>query len=213
MSLLDEILSDVEQGSDMWNKIRLGKFTSSEIHRLIFKKGALTDKALKYIQEKAAEIMTGVPNNSFDNAATTWGHEQEPIAAKLFSEKTELELTECGFVMLNEYFGGSPDRLIGVDGLIEIKCPFNSGNHVKHCMLKDQEDLKAECPEYFYQIQSNLIVTERDYAFFVSYDPRNEKAPLFILLVKRDEKEIELINNCVEKGIEELKTILKKLAA
>lgn len=209
-SLLNEVLAEAEQGSDLWHKIKIGKFSSSEIHKLIFKKGALTDKAKKYIHKKAAEILTG-EQDTFDSEATTWGHENEPKADKAFQEKTGIETKECGFIMVNEFYGGSPDRLIGDEALTEIKCPFNSANHVKHCSLKDVEDFKSECPEYYYQIQSNLNVTGRAYAFFISYDPRIEQCPLYVILVKRNEKDIELINECLEVAINELKAILEKL--
>jgi hypothetical protein len=212
MDLLKEILQDTEQGSEMWNKIRLGKFTSSEIHRLVSHKGKLTEKAEGYVFEKAAEIITG-ESKSFDNAATVWGHQHEAEAAEAFEKKTELSVTTCGFELKTENYGGSPDRLVGFDGLLEIKCPFNSANHIKHCLLENQEEFKKECSEYYWQIQSNLNVTERQFAFFVSYDPRNATAPLYVLLIKRDEKDIELINKSVEMGVVRLKEVLSRLAA
>lgn len=209
-SLVNEILAEAGQGSDLWLKIKIGKFSSSEAHRLIFKKGNLTDKAKKYIHEKVAEILTGEQKN-FDSEATIWGHQNEPLADEAFTLKTGIETKECGFIMVNEFYGGSPDRLIGDEALTEIKCPFNSANHIKHCSLKDVEDFKSECPEYYYQIQSNLNVTGRAYAFFISYDPRVTQCPLYVLLVKRDEKDIQLINECLEVATNELKTILEKL--
>lgn len=213
MSLLTEILQEAEQGSDLWNKVRVGKFTSSEAKRIIHKKGALTDTNRTYIAEKAAEILTG-ESKEFDNEATLWGKTQEPEAAKAFVESTGMEVTPCGFILSDtwpEYYGGSPDGLIGDDGLIEIKCPFNSANHIKHCMVKSAEDLKDIAEGYYWQIQSNLLVTDRDYAFFISYDPRVAQCPLFVILVKRNEADIELLTKCIENGITELKAILAVL--
>lgn len=215
MSLVHEILNEAEQGSDLWNKVRIGKFTSSEIARLIHKKGALTDKNRTYIAEKVAEILTG-ESREFDNEATLWGKTQEPIAADEFTKQTEIELTECGFVLSEthpEFFGGSPDRLIGEDGLVEIKCPFNSANHIKHCMVKSQEDLKDIAETYYWQIQSNLLVTGRGYAFFISYDPRVTQCPLYTILIKRNEADIQLLEKCLEAGISEVKSILSTLKA
>lgn len=209
-NLVSEILAEAEQGSDMWGKLRIGKFTSSEIHKLIFKRGNLTDKALKYIHAKAAEILTG-EQTSFDSEATTWGHEQEPKADLAFKKFADIETKECGFQMMNEFYGGSPDRLIDGDGLTEIKCPFNSANHIKHCTLKDDEDFKTECPEYYWQIQSNLNVTGRAYAFFISYDPRVTQCPLYVLLVKRNKEDIDLLNECLKVATDKLKEILKAL--
>lgn len=209
-SLVNEILADAEQGSDMWLKVRVGKITSSEFHKIVFKKGKLTDKALKYIHSKVAEILTG-EQSSFDNEATTWGHENEPKADEAFKQKTGIETKECGFQMVNEFYGGSPDRLIDDDGLTEIKCPFNSANHIKHCSLKSVEDFKSECPEYYYQIQSNLNVTGRAYAFFISFDPRITQCPLYVLLVKRNEDDIKEMNECLKVAVDKIKELLQDL--
>lgn len=209
-SLLNEILADASQGSDMWNKIRLGKFTSSEIHRLIHKKGALTEANKKYIFEKVAEILTGEAKTFFENDAMRWGTQQEPIARDLFAEQTGLEITECGFILVDEYYGGSPDGLISDYGLIEIKCP-SSAVHIQNCTIKSQEDLKAISEEYYFQIQSNMIVTERDHAFFISYDPRVTQMPLFTIMIKRDEEAMTLIKKCIEAGKNELQRILSVL--
>ena len=205
-SLLNDVLQEAEQGSDLWLKIRIGKFTSFEIHRLIHTK-TLTDTNWKYITEKVAENLTG-ETKEFTNEATAWGIEKEPEAANAFALKTGMILSKCGFTIKSEYYGGSPDRLIEEDGLVEIKCPFNSANHTKHCLIKSEKEFKSECKEYYWQIQSNLNVTDRSYAFFVSYDPRVKQCPLFILLVKRNEKDIAILNRCVEEGTKELKQSL-----
>jgi predicted phage-related endonuclease len=211
-NLLNEILAETEQGSELWEKIRLGKFTSSEIWKLLCKKGPLTQQALTYINEKAAEILTG-ESKSFDNEATVWGHTNEPLAREEFEKKLNLKVLPTGFIMRDEFYGGSPDGLIDEDGLIEIKCPFNTSNHIAHCIVKSQAELKDNHPKYYYQIQSNLNVTGRSYAFFVSYDPRLQNAGFYSILVKKDEEAIDLINTSVEKGTVMLKEILSVLNA
>src|SRR5277367_2390726 len=52
------------------------------------------------------------------------GIHNESVAANEYAEKTSASVTECGlFVDLEKgYLGASPDRLLGDDGLVEIKC-------------------------------------------------------------------------------------------
>ena len=51
------------------------------------------------------------------------------------------------------------------------------------------EDLRRVRPEYYAQIQGNLLVTDRKWADFVSFDPRvqNDAFALKVLRVERDE--------------------------
>ncbi len=51
-------------------------------------------------------------------------------------------------------FGGSPDGLVGEDGIIEIKCPYSRKNYVEYLYWKRGRDLKKKTePEYYTQIQ------------------------------------------------------------
>lgn len=156
MSLLNELLAETEQGSDMWHKVKIGKFSSSEIKALICKRGDFTTGAISYISEKVAEILTG-EYLTFENEATVWGHTNEPIARGIYEEKTGLTVTVPGFIMHNEYYGGSPDGVIDPKGILEIKCPFKSANHIKNCMVNDQKSFKKLHPDYYYQMQSNMF--------------------------------------------------------
>jgi hypothetical protein len=73
--------------------------------------------------------------------------------------------------------GASPDRLIGEDGLLEIKCPAPH-THVK--TLLDQNLDRDHYP----QIQGQLLVTGKKWVDIISYHP---EMPSLILRVERDE--------------------------
>jgi hypothetical protein len=211
MSLLNEIMLEAEQGSEAWYKIRLGKFTSSRVKEIICKRGDITIGAMSYIAEKASEILTGEEQETFESEDMIWGKTYEPVAAKVYEEKTGLKVTECGFVIHNEFYGGSPDRLVEPGGILEIKCPGKSKNHIKNCMANSQETLKKLRPDAYYQIQSNLFLTERQWGHFVSYDPRVTSAEFFMIHVKRDEDDIKEILAAIEMASSELKSVLKRL--
>ncbi len=194
------------QKSSEWYEARLGKFTSSELSKLLTsgraKDQEFGDTALSYIKEKLHEHFTKGTCLDYGfqgNKATEWGEHFEPEARDLYSEMTGYLVTECGFIQSqeSEMFGGSPDGLVGEDGLIEIKCPYAS-NHVEHLTLKTAQDLQASKKEYFAQCQGNLLATGRKWCDFVSYDPRYQN-PLFRMKILRVERDEEFIAMAIDK--------------
>jgi hypothetical protein len=111
----------------------MGKFTASRFGDLMTngrkKDEVLGQTAISYIYEKAAELLTGQRTEIFGKALD-WGNEYEPICKAYYSELRGVTIEEMPFVEINEYSGASPDGM--KDGeLIEIKCPYNTANHLK----------------------------------------------------------------------------------
>lgn len=173
------------QGSAEWFQERLGKFTSSEMHKLLVEPRSKTpgevfgDGAKTYIFQKLNELVTGQVTNidlSYKDAIA-WGHAHEPDAVIMYSQRTGNPVSDCGFevpVDLNyiEMCGGSPDGLIYKKGIIEVKCPYNGENHMVNLRLKDEAEFAKKYPKYYAQIQTNLWVTGTEFCDFISFDPR-----------------------------------------
>lgn len=212
-------LAHNEQRTPVWHEDRLGKFTSSEIHKLMTepkdKSLKLSKTAESYIIDKVSEQLTGL-YSSFENEATIWGVEQETLAKHWFTKLTGIEVKDCGFIDHDSIpnYGGSPDGIIEVDGeigIIEVKCPFNTSNHIKHC-LTDSENFKTDFKEYYYQMQSNMLIVGASFGFFVSFDPRIDKdCGLFIMKINYDVLTGETILNKVELANEMVESIKQKL--
>ncbi len=84
---------------------------------------------------------------------------------------------------------GSPDGLVGEDGMIEVKCPYNGANHLKHCFITNDETFLSEQPEYYYQMQCYMLLSGRKWCDFVSFDPRIiSDLGLFIYRVNANEE-------------------------
>jgi len=83
--------------------------------------------------------------------------------------------------------GGSPDGLIENERVIEIKCPYNTSNHIENCMMT-LDKFKKERKEYYAQVHLNMVATNVLKADFCSYDPRviDENCKLSILEVPFD---------------------------
>lgn len=237
--LLNEKTSDkwVEQNSEEWDKVRLGRFTASEMFRLmepakrdmtpeelkarpksgkgssaklIYDYEKLSDAAMTYIYEKVAEELTGQAQQQGYAFPLVHGNTYEEEAAEYFAKKTGFTLEKTGFYKYTTAAGGSPDRLVNDDAILEIKAPFNSVNQVKYLMLTDQFDLKREYFNYWCQVQCNMMFTERSKAYFASYDFRmkNEKMKMQIIEIAQDVEFHDLVRKkIVQATAEKLKLI------
>ena len=197
----------MQQRTDDWFQQRIGRFTASEIHKLICKKGALTQTARTYIVEKVTETIIGQNNDSFETMAMVWGTDHEPEALELYELVTGNDVELSGFHQYGDHAGGSPDGLIGDDGMIEIKCPYSSKNHIEYGLIESAKDLP---PAYFWQMQMNMMITGREWCDFVSYDPRC-KYHIFIYRVDADEKAFEMLKNAIEKAVEQKALFIEKI--
>ena len=89
---------------------------------------------------------------------------------------------EIGFVDHPEITmsGASPDGLVGVWGLVEIKCP-NTATHLDTLLSETVPG------KYITQMQWQMACTGREWCDFVSFDPRlPESMALFVTRVHRD---------------------------
>lgn len=191
--------------SPEWWKARIGNFSGSEVWKLMTeprsKKETISKTAETYILEKVWERLSGKCKSGFDNFATEWGNDNEPIAKKWYSKLTGHEIKDAILVYKPELdgFTGSPDGLVGDNGMIEIKCPFNGANHLKHCFVTSDEYFKSEHPEYYWQIMSYLYLTGREWCDFVSFDPRIDcDLGMFIYRVNANPLEFELLENKIK---------------
>lgn len=190
--------TNIYQNTPEWHNDRLFHFTSSELYKLMTKPktGDVSKVAEGYIFDKLAEDLTNgtcLDYNELNTKEVRWGHYYESEARIAYEDRTGRTVDLCGFIEWSSTFGGSPDGLVGDDGIIEIKCPYNSAVHAKYLLLETSSELHGAKPEYYAQIQGNLLVTGRVWCDFISYDPRcqNNAFSLKILRVNRDEVFLE----------------------
>lgn len=208
------------QNTSAWYSDRLYHFTSSELHKLMTqpKSGTgLSKTAESYIFDKLAEELTAgtcLDYGELNTREVKWGHDYEPAARESYEQQTGQTVTLCGFIEWSKIFGGSPDGLVGDEGGIEIKCPYNSAVHARYLLLETPADLQRLKPEYYAQIQGNIMVCDRKWFDFVSYDPRvqNKALSLKILRIPRDDEFIERIRTALYKADQFKAEAISKLA-
>ena len=208
----------ITQDESKWLAIREGKFTASEIHKLMGtprnKSEYLSDTAKTFVYDKASELLTGIRKPIWGEALT-WGTENEKEAFEYFQQNQDEFYTYYGgetytFIPYGEYSGYSPDAL-GSNCLVEIKNPFNSGIHLKNRSIVDAEFLLKLHPEYYWQMQLGMIASAVDYGYFVSYDKRMpESHKLFISHIERDDVQ-DLIDEKLYYANELLQSIVTEL--
>lgn len=218
-----------------WERSRLGRLTASGIHVLLSEPKSKADKeagllskgALTYINEKCAEILTGTVRQ-FSSAATEWGNEQEPLAIELLKKRYP-DLEYFGnqtrkFFQYGKFAGGTPDaidrRTLKV---FEIKCPENPANHVQYLQMQTADDLKSAEPEYYSQIQMNIICVadnaaipyEKLSGIFVSYCPLIQEEWSHLVLkelpIPADIELIERLKIAINKSEGKMREILSYL--
>ena len=174
----------MEQGTEEWLKARCGSLGASQLNEALATTKSGWGASRENLKNRIiAERLTGIPAETFKNAAMEWGTAQEDNARKAYEAHTGVFVDEMGIAHhpALKHTHASPDGLVGDDGLIEIKCP-NTTTHI--------ETLKAKkAPsKYINQMMWQMRCTDRQWCDFVSFDPRlPSHLQLFIVRVERDE--------------------------
>lgn len=206
MSWLDDIIdparvnTHIDQGSEAWEEIRLGRFTSSEWHKLMdYGKRPMTEAELKarpktgkgsktttvpdlttfsekghtYIRMKVAEVLTGQKQEDAYAYPLVYGKTMEPEGVLHYETKYGCVTETVGFQPFGDHAGGSPDRVIlGTKIGLEIKCPQTIDKQVDYLYLTDRQSLKDMHPDYYWQCVTLMFFMDYEEWHFRTYDPR-----------------------------------------
>jgi len=194
----------IEQNTDEWMDIRRGLFTASSVYNLSLKES--TDTFKKEINKRVIERITGETPDNFTNYAMQRGHELEPLARKEYEKNTFKRVNNGGFwtydsgLIKEGWFGASPDGICG-DGIIEIKC-FEYNNFIEYSLNKTIPK------NYLFQIQAQLLVTDKKWCDMVYYYPNLSLTIIRVLPDSDIQNEIiQLVNNGIIRVEEKLKLL------
>lgn len=199
-------MSNIEQRSEEWFEQRLGKFTASQIHKLMGIKG-LGETGKSYAIEKAIEQLFGEIDENFVSYDMQRGIDLEPLAFAKFKEIKGfdfIDVKNCSFIELSKESGASPDGLVGEDGILEIKCP-NSNTFFK--LVSDGEVDK----KYYYQVQMQMLATGRNKAYFFNYLVHEGLEFWHEIVIDRDDKICDLMLSRIAEASEIKKEYINKI--
>ncbi len=168
---------DVLQGTEEWRRARMAIPTASQFHRILTKKTRkLSASSDGYLHELLAEWLLDVPlNMGMDRGFIQRGSEMEQDAVRYYEFQRDVETRSVGFVLQDDRMVGcSPDRLIGTDGGLEIKCP-GPAQHVANMLGMDSA--------YEMQAQGCMWICERQWWDVLSFHP---ELPPAIVRLQRD---------------------------
>lgn len=179
--------------------------------------------AMKYIEQKANEITSLNSEEEKQESLTEfkqmkYGKDNEFFGVDEFKRVTGLNVLYHGiscpqFYEFGDFAGGSPDGdVIGESAIMEMKCPYNGGVHMKRLSIKTIEEFKDTYPSDFAQCQMNMRVMSRDYCYYCSYDPRkiNPKSRLKIFKLKSEPEWISEFEARLDGALEILTKLLQE---
>ena len=188
------------QQTESWFAERAGCLTASVAKAAILRntKGQPYAAYETELRRIVGERFTKNMSNRFTSSAMQWGVDHEDEAREAYEIETGNIVDLVGFVRhpTIDWFGASPDGLVGKDGLLEIKCPETS-THI----ARIEAGVVPE--EYKPQMLVQLLCTGRSWVDFVDYDPRIDdefkSLRLFIVRFEPTAEELETAKaRCIE---------------
>lgn len=164
------IHQDVVQGSDAWLEMRLGLLTASEMKLIVTPKLKVADneKTRSHVNEIAAQRISKYVEPAYVSDDMLRGMDDEYEARRIYAE-TYAPVETIGFMTNDRWgftIGYSPDGLVGEHGLIECK----SRRQKYQIQTIVEYAPRGHAPEdYMIQLQTGLLVSEREWIDFVSY--------------------------------------------
>lgn len=193
---------DIDQNSDEWMALRLGKFTASSFADLFMAK--TTKGYQNAIIKVAYERVTGECQETFSNKWMARGHEMEPFARNNYELYTLNDIEDGGFYEYSDFIGASPDgKIAGENAGIELKCP---SFQVYNEYLKSGSLPK----NYYWQIHGQLLCTEWDYIDYMPF--LSPKLKQILIRVDRDETILSALKIQLEESINEVKQLIERIS-
>lgn len=128
--------------------------------------------------------------------AMLWGREREEEAVKAYEKLQHVKTQRAGFFVDPQccWLGASPDRLVGDDGILEVKCPFSArdsdvklmlqkGNKCYPHVVDGLMHLKRSS-DYYFQVLGQFAISKRKWCDFVVWTPLD----IFVERITLDEQ-------------------------
>jgi predicted phage-related endonuclease len=187
-----------------WLAARAGKLTASRMcDAMDFLKNGQPSKArTKLLHELLAERLTGYSVPHFVSEAMDHGLQYEDEAVDTFVERyPQYDVRPSRFYEHPriENFGATPDREVGPDGLLEVKCP-TSTTYLEWV-------LGGTVPErHKPQMCAQLLCSGKTWCGFLAYDPRikDERRRLFMRKYTPSAEELRKVEDMAVLFLDEL---------
>lgn len=180
-------ISNIQIYTEEWDRIRLGRGTSSNIFNIMGDKFNTSD-CVAYVYQKAGELITGkttsVEDDIIEDENTSWGREYEPAAIRKFGQKMGIQFLVTQKLIMNEdtHFSSTPDA-IWIHGAsllreaeynvstLEVKCPRKYPRYIPLWKCNTPEDLKKYSKKYYWQVLDQMDNCDSAVGYFACFHP------------------------------------------
>jgi putative phage-type endonuclease len=147
---------------------RIGRITGSAVGAIL---GLSPWQSADNVLRGMVRAWHGVSSDWSGNIATEYGHAHEPLAKMDFLARTGELIEDCGFMVhpLHPWLGATPDGLVGLDGVAELKCPFGLRND-----QDPQFKTALDQPHYYAQMQVEMHCAGRELCHFFQWSAHGD---------------------------------------
>jgi hypothetical protein len=193
----------VAQYSEDYDHLKIGIPTSSNFHKIITPQGKPSKQWREYACILIAERILQQRIEFYNSPVMERGLIVEAEAADWYEFDHDVTAQKVGFITDdNHTVGCSPDRLVGNDGLLEIKAPLPQ-TQVEYW-------ISGEVNERFRpQLQGQLYISQRSWVDIVCW---HDVLPKLVMRVEPDEKfikaldhELQIFNYFIERVMEKIR--------
>ena len=196
---------DLAQYSEAHDRLKLGIPTSSNFHKIITPQGKPSKQWRGYACVLIAERILQRKIEFYNSPAMERGLIVEADAADWYEFDQDVTTQRVGFITDDDQtMGCSPDRLVGEEGLLEIKAPL------PHTQVEYW--ISGEVSERFRpQLQGQLYISRRSWVDIVCW---HDVLPKIVMRVEPDEKfikaldrELQIFNFFIERVMEKIRAM------
>jgi hypothetical protein len=179
------IYHNVTQYSEAYERLKLDIPTSFNFHKIITPQGKPSKQWREYACVLIAERLLQRKIEFYNSPAMERGLIVEAEAADRYEFDQDVTVQSVGFITDdNHTVGCSPDRLVGDEGLLEIKAPL------PHAQIEYW--ISGEVNERFRpQLQGQLYVSQRRWVDILCW---HDMLPRVVIRVEPDEQFIKILD-------------------
>src|ERR1700752_2069046 len=194
---------EVAQYSEMYDRPKLGIPTSSNFYKIITPQGKPSKQWREYACVLIGERILQQKIEFYNSPSMERGLIVEAEAADWYEFDQDVTVQRVGFITDdNHTIGCSPDRLVGNEGLLEIKAPL------PHTQVEYW--LSGEVNERFRpQLQGQLYVSQRSWVDILCW---HDVLPKVVMRVEPDEtfikaldRQLQIVNFFIERVMEKIR--------
>ena len=191
------------QYSEEYDRLKLGIPTSSNFHKIITPQGKASRQWREYACVLIAERILHHKIEFYNSPAMERGLIVEAEAADWYEFDQDVTVQRIGLITDDEHtMGCSPDRLVGDEGLLEIKAPLPQ-TQVEYW-------ISGELSQRFRpQLQGQLYVSGRSWVDIICW---HDVLPKLVVRIEPDEKfiavldhELQIFNHFIERVMDKIR--------